>query len=42
MPLNYNIPGSGSNRVGSERTIKYDLAFMSGLHQTGLILNRDL
>ncbi|EFB33236.1 hypothetical protein HMPREF0971_00515 [Segatella oris F0302] len=42
MPLNYNIPGSGSNRVGSGRAIKYDLASMSGLHQKGLILNRDL
>ncbi|MFC2371688.1 MAG: hypothetical protein ACFNNK_06620 [Segatella oris] len=42
MPLNYNIPGGGCNRVGSERTIKYELASMSGLHQTGLILNRDL
>ena len=42
MPLNYNVPGSGSNRVGSGRAIKYELASMSGLHQTGLILNRDL
>lgn len=42
MPLNYNIPGNGCNRVGSERAIKYELASMSGLHQTGLILNRDL
>ncbi|MFC2701357.1 MAG: hypothetical protein ACFN05_06850 [Segatella oris] len=42
MPLIYNIPGSSSNRVGSGRAIKYELASMSGLHQTGLILNYDL